>query len=425
MSPLQTADTTFAELLTDLPPEAAAQAREFQAFTRARVLKTPEQLLRVVLLYCGLDQSLRTVSATSAALGQALTDNAVRARLLACGPWLTALLRQMLPAPPPELAGRRLLICDGSVIQAPGATTADYRLHLGWDWFAQALAFLEITTTKTGESLAHFAWQAGDVALADRNYARAAGIAATVACQAEVVVRLQPSNFRLCTTTGAPLELAALLRRADATTQTVTLAAQFKQAAQTIAVWVHAYRLPEEAANRARQRCRRKAQKGQRGTPRAETLLWCGWVILLTTLPPETLSAETLGQLYRLRWQIELLIKRYKSLLQAAHLRAKRGGALALIYLQGKMLYACLLERRALRSSRARALTWRLWQLTAEQLRPLITGVTYWSDTPTVRTLTLLRERPRHRSYQTAPRMEKLHFQITRENSNGQYSLHA
>ena len=77
MSPLQAADTTFAELLQDLPVGLAAQAREFQAFTRARVLKTPEQLLRVVLLYCGLDQSLRTVSATSAQLGQALTDNAV------------------------------------------------------------------------------------------------------------------------------------------------------------------------------------------------------------------------------------------------------------------------------------------------------------------------------------------------------------
>jgi hypothetical protein len=158
MSPLQAADTTFAELLQDLPVDLAAQAREFQAFTRARVLKTPEQLLRVVLLYCGLDQSLRTVSATSAQLGQALTDNAVRERLLACGPWLTALLKQMLPPPPASGShGRRLIIVDGSVIQAPGAKTSDYRLHLGWDWFAQSLAFLEITDTKTGESLAHFA----------------------------------------------------------------------------------------------------------------------------------------------------------------------------------------------------------------------------------------------------------------------------
>lgn len=420
MSPLQAADTTFAELLQDLPADLAEQARAFQAFTRARVLKTPEQLLRVVLLYCGLDQSLRTVSATSAQLGQALTDNAVRERLLACGPWLNALLRQMLPAPAAgDLHGRRLLICDGSVIQAPGAKTSDYRLHLGWDWFAQSLAFLEITATKTGESLAHFAWHVGDVALADRNYAKAAGIAATVARRADVVVRLQPTNFRLQTLTGDPLDLAAALRGVHGATTTVTLDAQFVHAGQRIPVWVHAYRLPEEAANRARQRCTRKAKKEMRGTPRADTLLWCGWVIILTTIPPETLGADVISEYYRLRWQIELLIKRYKSLLHADQLRAKRGGALALIYLSGKMLYACLLERRAGATSRARELTWRLWQMTAEQIRPLITGVAHWGKTLTARARTLLRERKRRRGYQTAPVTGRALFQITPENSNG------
>lgn len=426
MSSLQAADTTFAELLQDLPPDLAQQAREFQAFTRARVLKTPEQLLRVVFLYCGLDQSLRTTSATCAQLGQALTDNAVRERLLACGPWLTALLRQILPAPPAGgLHGRRLLICDGSVIQAPGAQTSDYRLHLGWDWFAQSLAFLEITATKTGESLAHFAWQTGDVALADRNYAKATGIAATVARGADVIVRLQPNNFRLQTLTGDTLELAAALRGADAATTTVTLDAQFVHAEQTIPVWIHAYRLPEEAANRARQRCYRKAKKELRGTPRADTLLWCGWVIILTTIAPDTLGAAVIGEYYRLRWQIELLIKRYKSLLQADQLRAKRGGALALIYLSGKMLYACLLERRAGATSKARALTWRLWQMTAEQIRPLITGVAHWGKNLTPRACALLRERPRRRRYQTAPAAGLALFQITPENSYGQQALPA
>jgi hypothetical protein len=318
-----------------------------------------------------------------------------------------------------------LIIVDGSVIQAPGAKTSDYRLHLGWDWFAQSLVFLEITDTKTGESLAHFAWQTGDVALADRNYAKATGIAATVARGADVVVRLQPNNFRLQTLTGHSLDLAATLRGANSATMTVTLDAQFVSAEQLIPVWVHAYRLPAEVANRARQRCTRKAQKDRRGTPRADTLLWCGWVIILTTIPPATLGAEVISEYYRLRWQIELLIKRYKSLLHADHLRAKRGGTLALIYLSGKMLYACLLERRAGATSKARELTWRLWQMTAEQIRPLITGVAHWGKNLTTRAQTLLRERKRRRSYQTAPRAGLALFQITPVNSNGQHDLPA
>src|SRR5882724_10941715 len=49
-------DTLFEELLQDLPPETVPMAREFKAFARARKIQTPEQLLRVVLLYCGVDK---------------------------------------------------------------------------------------------------------------------------------------------------------------------------------------------------------------------------------------------------------------------------------------------------------------------------------------------------------------------------------
>src|SRR2546425_13165318 len=66
-------DTLFEELLQDLPPETIQMAREFKAFARARKVKTPEQLLRVVLLYCGLDKSLRDVAGDFYALVRPLT----------------------------------------------------------------------------------------------------------------------------------------------------------------------------------------------------------------------------------------------------------------------------------------------------------------------------------------------------------------
>jgi hypothetical protein len=60
--PFQDLATLFEELLQDLPPETAQMAREFKDFTRSRKIKTPVQLLRVVLLYCGLDKSLRELA---------------------------------------------------------------------------------------------------------------------------------------------------------------------------------------------------------------------------------------------------------------------------------------------------------------------------------------------------------------------------
>jgi len=72
-------------------------AREFKAFVQAKQVKTPEQLLRVVFLYCGLDKPLREVAGTFTALYASITDPSVAERLRACGPWGQAVRRQMLP----------------------------------------------------------------------------------------------------------------------------------------------------------------------------------------------------------------------------------------------------------------------------------------------------------------------------------------
>jgi len=56
--PLTDPDTLFEELLQDLPPEIMQMARDFKAFVRAKKVKTPGQLLRVVFL--GNSQELRS-----------------------------------------------------------------------------------------------------------------------------------------------------------------------------------------------------------------------------------------------------------------------------------------------------------------------------------------------------------------------------
>ena len=94
--PLTDPDTLFEELLQDLPAETVQMALAFKAFVRAKKVQTPAQLLRVVFLYCGLDKPLREVAGTFTALYESITDQSVAERLRACGPWVKALLRQML-----------------------------------------------------------------------------------------------------------------------------------------------------------------------------------------------------------------------------------------------------------------------------------------------------------------------------------------
>jgi hypothetical protein len=74
-----------------------------------------------------------------------------------------------------------------------------------------------------------------------------------------------------------------------------------------------AWRVPPDQAHRRRQKLRATHRRKWGREPTAERLAWCDWTILVTSVPIERLSAAEAIVLYRARWQIELLFKRWKS----------------------------------------------------------------------------------------------------------------
>jgi hypothetical protein len=410
--PLTDPDTLFEELLQDLPPATGQMAREFKAFVRPKKVKTPEQLLRVVFLYCGLDKSLREVAGILTALYESITDQSVAERLRACGPWVQAMLRRMLPMSAVETLpeGLRFVVIDASSIQAPGAKGTDHRLHIAMD--LRTLQFLEVLVSDvhTGETLKHFPLRAGDVAVADRGYAHAQGMSEAVKQGAELIVRLNPFSVVLCDPTGQPLALCAALKRQQTDTiRTLEVVIQSTCGQHTVRGWVHAYRLSAEQAGRARSKCR---QRHKKGAPKAESLLLAGWVLVLTTLSPAVLSAQTIMRLYRCRWQVEIAIKRWKSVLDVDALRAKATSPLAEVWLHGKLLYALMLERRMRRmlgdswgrlDQERLGTWWRVWGMLKEEIAPKITGALFWKEEAWEACLKVLAERPRRRKLQQLP----------------------
>jgi hypothetical protein len=243
--PLTDPDTLCEELLQDLPPETAQMARECTAFVRAKKVKTPAQLLRVVFLYCGLDKPLRAVAGIFTALYESMTEQAVAERLRACGPWVQALLRRMLPMPAVDTLppGRRFVVIDASSMQAPGATGTDHRLHIAMDLSTLQCIEVLVSDVHMGETLKHFTLGAGDVAVADRGYAQAQGIHEAVQRGAEGIVRLNPFSMVLSDPTGQPLSLCdALKRQPMATLRTLAVVIQSTGGQHEVHGWVHASR---------------------------------------------------------------------------------------------------------------------------------------------------------------------------------------
>lgn len=410
--PSTDSDTLFEQLLQDLPPETIELAREFKAFVRAKKVKTPEQLLRLVLLYCGLDKPLREVAGVFTALYESITDQSVAERLRACGPWLKAVLGQMLPtsAMATLLEGLRFLAIDASSIQAPGAKGTDHRLHISMDLVSLEFVEVLISDVHTGETLKHFTLGPGDVAVTDRGYGQAQGMSDAVKRGAALVIRLNPFSVVLCDPTGQPLSLREYLRhQRSETMRTLEVMIQSSEGKDEVRGWVHAYRLSPEQAGRARQKCRKRHKKG---TPQAETLYLAGWVLVFTTLSPARLSAKTIMALYRCRWQIELAIKRWKSVLDVDALRAKARSPLAEVWLHGKLLYALMLERRMRRQlgdswgrldQERLATWWRVWGMLKDEIAPMISGALFWKAEAWAVCLKVLAERPRRRTLQQLP----------------------
>jgi hypothetical protein len=74
-----------------------------------------------------------------------------------------------------------------------------------------------------------------------------------------------------------------------------------------------AWRLPPEQADRRRAKLRQEMLSKKGRAPSAERLAWCDWSIVVTNVAKDLLTPKEAVVLYRMRWQVELLFKRWKS----------------------------------------------------------------------------------------------------------------
>ena len=409
--PFTSIDTTFERFLQELPEDYWALAIEFKAFCRSRKIKTPAQLLQMVLCYCGIDQVLRETAGTLTLLEERISDTAIHNRLKACLPWVKALLTRMMGGAAAALINGhlRFIVVDGSTVQGPGAKGTWYRLHIAIDLVKLHLLQVSVTDAHQGEHLKYYPLQEGDVVVVDRGYNQAMMWIEQAERGVSLVVRYNPHSLNLYEAAGVKIDWYEALKATEETQRCVPVRVQAK--GQYIEGYVHACRLPPVQAADARRRLRAEAKKKGRQVQQ-RTLALAEWVLIFTTLPPTVLPTATIAALYRVRWQVELVIKRLKSILNIDQLRARKDSALAELYLHGKLLYAWVLEKWAGRRNGPdwnrldrprRATPWRVWKLLRHELAVAISGVLRWDLSRWSACLEVMQERPRRRQLQTLP----------------------
>lgn len=330
------------QVVNMLPIDLDETARADQAFQRQREVHSATDLLRLVLAYALCDWPLRAVAAWATIIELAyLSDVALLNRLQGARKWLgrlvaTCLLSGQLALAQPEV---RVRLVDATSLSRPGSSGTDWRLHLSFNLTQLRLDAITLTDARGGESLVRYAIQPGEIIVGDRGYARQVGFGQGLAAQGQLVIRIGWSSLLLEALNGQRLDLFAWLRQGPAG------GPQQREVWVTIAkrryrLRLIAQRLSPQAVEKARRRIRKRAQKSGR-TPRQETLAAAAYIMLVTNLPAADWPAAEVLQLYRIRWQVELAIKRLKSIWHLDHLRAKDSD-LAQTYLLGKLLGALL-----------------------------------------------------------------------------------
>ncbi len=318
-----------------------------------------EQVLRLELSRAGLELSLVTTTAMAAAAKECLEGSSAAAESSTLvdisgpalhywerklGPYLAALLTRMTAASELFAAARWngyvLVLVDGTTVTRPGATGTTARVLFAMRLAEMRLMKLVVTDAHGSESMRHFEPKPGEVWMADRLYANPVEISWVVDAGADVIVRLNRGTLPLYGRRGKSFDVLRHVRR---------LGAPGAMAEWT--VWVRpeghapvqgrlcAVRLPEKEAQEARQRARR--EYGADVSP--EILEAASWLMVFTTVPRERLSMEQILGGYRFRWQMELEIKRDKSIGGLDHLPNFRDDTIA------TWLYAKLLNQQILR----------------------------------------------------------------------------
>lgn len=327
-----TSDAWEQEIVPSLPKALEEYAWRLGAMKRkGGKIQSASDLLRGILVYAMCVTSFKATGVWGVLSGVAdLADTSWRERVRKSGAWLCWVLNELLRpekqevSPALKKAGYGAIeLVDASHFRCVGKKGKVIRFHCMYALLTQQLHQVVVSTTKVAESMARFCLQVGTIYVHDSGYGYRVQVSQTAEAGAYTVTAFCPGTFPLEDERGEAIDLITWLKKQRARAGSIkSLQACFWEDGKRYAVRVIGLRRMEEQRQRALRKKKAKAKKNQRNLQN-ETIYLTNWVLILTTLPAKDWSAQEVLSLYRARWQIELLFKRIKQLLDRHILRAE------------------------------------------------------------------------------------------------------
>lgn len=346
-------DEDWRVLTTLFPRDWLELAQTTGALKGLRQDKSAEELLRALLIHLGLGYSLRETAVRAREAGLAdLSDVALYKRLKKSKDWLHALCRSLFAERGVTVEDdggvrRPFRLFDATHISEPGRTGSLWRVHYSVQVPSLHCDYFQLTPTQgegTGESFRRFPIHEGDYLIADRGYSAGSGIAYAASKGAFVTVRLNPQTLAIEGPAGHAFDLLRRLKRFQRTGEIRAWPVRICAAdGRRVDGRICVVRKSEEAIRQTEKRLKRRASKNNQ-TLRPQTLVYAQFIIVFTTFPEDDFEPADVLECYRIRWQIELVFKRFKQIAALGHL-PKHDDDSAQAWLYGKLFVALVTEK--------------------------------------------------------------------------------
>lgn len=344
-------ENDFKFLLSLLPNGWDTRAKEFGALTRARKIPNAETLLRLLLIHLAEGCSLRE-TALRAKEGEIInvSDVAIMDRLRQSGDWFqwmnTELMKTWALKQSDIVFGGQwnIRLIDGTCIREPGPTGSSWRIHYSINLPNLNCDELLVNHQKgKGETFKNFTVKKDDLLIGDRVYGVRPSIFHVKKNQGQVITRFALSNLPLLTPDGQRFRLLEHLRTLQPNQIGDWDVVLENDEKEQCTGRVCAIRKSNQATQRALKRIKRQARKHSYKKIKKETIESAKYFFVFTNLNRDQMKKQNILEMYRARWQIELVFKRLKSIMQLGHLRKYDKDA-SIAWLHGKLFVAFVIQ---------------------------------------------------------------------------------
>jgi hypothetical protein len=339
---------SVARLIYELPDNYETECEKQGAVTRWRGVKNAADLMLLMLIHLMNGTSLLEMSVITKLLNIGeLSDVAFMNRLAKCKDWFNSISNQLLNKvvvgyqKPKWLEPYIVTAVDASDVVEKGRSKRTFRLHYMLDIFNMTCEGFKITAQKIGETLCNYDIKKKMLIIGDRAYSTIKGMSHCINNGADYILRMRKNSFTPIDKNGETIDLYEKFKHLKEGKVAEIQAFATNQTGEVIPVRICAKRKTDEQIQKTWDKMDRVA-KSRKYVPSDEVKAFNEFIIVVTSLPKKVTTKQVL-ETYRLRWQVEICFKRFKSILDFGELPKKTDGS-TMAWLSGKMMVALLME---------------------------------------------------------------------------------